>query len=311
MKKKVKNSVHLEGYLYESNLQKKISGPNATNPNVEYITGTISIATDDDCTNIVPVHYTYVTATTSTGKTNPAFAVLSNIVDEKYKSVMTDGKENATKFRIDSSIGLNEFFTDKNGKEELVTVKRNEGGFIHVTDILSEKPYDRNNFECDMLITGAKLIEADEEKNIPEKVEVKGAIFDFRGALLPVDFSISIPGGMDYFLGLEASNQNPVFTNIKGQQVSQTIVRTIVEESAFGDDYVREVKTTRKDFVITGSAKEPYVWDDEETITAKELTEKIAARETYLATLKQRNDEYKAQKANPVAAMPSNTDFKF
>ena len=29
------------------------------------------------------------------------------------------------------------------------------------------------------------------------------------------------------------------------------------------DDNVREVQSTRKDFVITGGAKEPYVWDDE------------------------------------------------
>ena len=38
------------------------------NPGTPFITGTISIATDDAMTNIVPVHFTYVTATFGSGK---------------------------------------------------------------------------------------------------------------------------------------------------------------------------------------------------------------------------------------------------
>ena len=70
--------------------------------------------------------------------------------------------------------------------------------------------------------------------------------------------------------------------------------------------------TSRKDFVITGASREPYAWDDEETITAQELTQKMAERETYLASIKQRQDEYNASKkqanAAPVAA---NAGFDF
>ena len=101
---------------------------------------------------------------------------------------------------------------------------------------------------------------------------------------------------MAYFEGLEASSKNPVFTKVKGRQVSETVTRTITEESAFGEASVREVKSSRKDFVITWAQKEPYVWDDEETITAAEMTDAMSARQTYLATVKQRQDEYKASK---------------
>lgn len=309
--KKCLNTTHISGYLYEHKLELRESGPNSKNPGTKFIMGTVDIATDDACTNIVSVHFTYVTATTAKGSTNATFTTLMNIIDGNYGSVMADGKDNAVKLRIDSALGLNEFYSDRNGKEELVSAKRNEGGFVHVTTELEPDENQRNTFKCDMLITGVREVEADEEKNLPAKVIVRGAIFDFRNSLLPVEFSAVNPGAMDYFLGLEASNANPTFTCVWGKQVSETVVRKIVTESAFGDDEVREVRNSRKDFVITGANKEPYAWDDESTLTAQEVAEAVAARETYLATIKQRQDEYKASKnAAPVAAK-SNGGFNF
>lgn len=309
--KKMINQTHIEGLLYEHALELRESGPNSKNPGTKFIMGTVSIATDDACTNIVPVHFTYVTATTAKGSTNATFTTLMNIVDGKYGTVMANGKDNAAKLRIDSAIGLNEFYTDRNGQEELVSAKRNEGGFVHLCDALNEDETARNTFKCDMLITGVKEVEADEEKKLPSKAIVRGAIFDFRGALLPVEFSAVNPGAINYFVGLGASQANPTFTCLWGRQVSETVVRQLVTESAFGEDEVREVKNTRKDFVITGAAKETYVWDDESTITAADLTKAIADRETYLATIKQRQDEYKASKAAPAAAAPAKSGFNF
>lgn len=309
--KKMINQTHIEGLLYEHALELRESGPNSKNPGTKFIMGTVSIATDDACTNIVPVHFTYVTATTAKGSTNATFTTLMNIVDGKYGTVMANGKDNAAKLRIDSAIGLNEFYTDRNGQEELVSAKRNEGGFVHLCDALNEDETVRNTFKCDMLITGVKEVEADEEKKLPAKAVVRGAIFDFRGALLPVEFSAVNPGAINYFVGLGASQANPTFTCLWGRQVSETVVRQLVTESAFGEDEVREVKNTRKDFVITGAAKETYVWDDESTITAADLTKAIADRETYLATIKQRQDEYKASKAAPAAAAPAKSGFNF
>ena len=306
------NKSHIEGVLYEHALELKVSGPNSKNPNTPFITGTISIATDNAGVNVVPVHFTYVTATTARGGANATFTTLKNIIDGVLGTKMKDGEDKACKLRIDSAIGLNEFFSDRNGKEELVSAKRNEGGFVHTCDVLVEDEKARNTFECDMLITGATRIEANEERGLPEKVVVKGAIFDFRKSLLPVEFTALNPNAMNYFEDLGASQKNPVFTKVWGRQVSETIVRTIEEESAFGEPSVREVRNTRRDFVITGAAKEPYVWDDESSMTAQELIDAIAARETYLATIKQRQDEYKASKgAAPAAAAPAQGAFNF
>ena len=312
---KVKNETHIEGYLYEHALEKKVSGEKSKNPGTEFISGTISIATDEDILNIVPIHFTYVTALTASGKPNATFATLSNIVDGTYDTVMNSGKDNAAKIRVDSAIGLNEFYSDRNGQEELVSTKRNEGGFVHlVTDGLVDDIKNRNTFKCDMLITNVRHIDADEEKNLPEKAIVRGAIFDFRKSLLPVEFTAVNPSAINYFEGLDASNSNPVFTQIWGRQVSETVVRTITEESAFGDPHVREVKSNRKDWVITGARPEPYEWDDESTLTAAEVNEAGKERELMLAALKQRQDEYKASKGtNSVKSVsaPTNGTFNF
>ena len=311
-KKTFINNTHIEGVLYEHNLEAKVSGDTSKNPGTPFISGSISIATDDAITNIVPVHFTYVTANFGSGKPNDTYTTLNNIINGTFGTYMKDGADKAVKLRIDSAFDLNEFYSDKNGTEELVSVKRNEGGFIHLTNELNADVNARNTFDCDMIITGVREVEADEEKNIPEKVVVKGAIFDFRKSLLPIEFSATNPNAMNYFEGLGATQKEPVFTCVWGRQVSEVIVRQIRTESAFGEDEVREVKNTRRDFVITGAAKDPYVWDDESSITAAELNEAIQKREVDLAAMKKRQDEYKASKNRITpAAAPAQGGFNF
>lgn len=307
---KVRNKTKIEGRLYQHSLELKKSGPNSKNPGTEFISGNVEIATDNDITNIVTVHYTYVTAVTaSTGKTNATFNVLKDIIDGKLGNVMAHGVDNAAYISIDSAIGLNEFYSDRSGKEELVSAKRNEGGFAVVKSSIDEDESKRNTFDVDMIITGASIKEADPEKELPEKMILRGAIFDFRNALMPIELSVLNPRAISYFEGLEISQSNPVFTRLQGRQVSEVVTREVIEESAFGDPVVKKYASTRKDWVVTWAASEPYAWDDESTITAAELTKAMSDRETYLATIKQRQDEYKASKNQPAA--PANVGFNF
>jgi len=307
--KRMINTTHVEGLLYEHKLEKRVTGENSKNPGTEYITGTIDIATDDNCTNIVPVHFTYVTEKTAKGNTNATFGMLNNIIEDNIKTVMGAGKENAAKMRVDSALGLNEFYSDRTGEEILVSAKRNEGGFVHTADTIADDEKIRNTFQADMVICGTVHQEADEERNLPEKVLVKGFVFDFRNAVLPVEFSAVNPNAMNYFESLGATASEPVFTKVWGRQISETIVREIREESAFGDDNVREVRNTRKDWVITGAKSDAYVWDDEDTITAAEFKKALAEREIYLAEMKKRNDEWKASQAS--ASAPAAGGFNF
>ena len=308
--KKMINKTRVEGYLYQHTLELKTSGENSKNPGTQFITGNIDIATDDAMTNIVTVHFTYTTATTSSGKSNATFNVLKDIIDNKLQNVMAHGADNAACLAIDSAIGLNEFYSDRNGTPELVSAKRNEGGFVRVVSSINEDEKMRNTFDCDMVITQTRMIEADDEKNLPEKLIVKGAIFDFRNGLLPVDFSVLNPNAISYFEGLGVSSTNPVFTRIQGRQISEVVKRTTTQESAFGEPIVRTYSSTRKDYVITWAAAEPYEWDSEDSITASDMKKAMTDRETYLATLKARQDEYKASKNAPAAA-PAQGGFNF
>lgn len=309
MKAKMFNQTHIEGALYQHDLTLKVTGENSKNPGTEFISGTIEIATDDAGINIVPVHFTYVTATTSKGSANATFNVLKNIIDGVYKTVMIDGAEKATMLRVDSAIGLNEFY-DRNN--QFVSIKRNEGGFVHVTPTIAEDERTRNTFDCDIIINNVTHVEGDEDKGTTDKAVVKGVIFNFRNDVMPVEFSAINPKAMDYFEGLGASNSNPIFTRIKGRQISESIVRRVEEESAFGEPSIKEYKSTKKDFVITWAMPEPYAWDDDSTITARELTEALAAREIALAEMKKRSDEYKASQGQTSAnAAPAPGVFNF
>ena len=291
------NQVHLEGWLYQHQLTLKVTGENSKNPGTQYINGTIDIATDDNLTNIVTVHYTYVTAKTNLGSENRTFTTLQNIIKGTLGSVMEHGADKAAKLRVDTSIGLNEFYSNRTGSEELVSVKRNEGGFIHPTQNLANDEKMRNTFKCDILIYKVRRIEADEERNRPEQAIVSGYIFDFRQAILPVDLTVINPAAIDYFEGLEASEKNPCFTQVSGSQISRVITMRKESQGAFGEPLVEESTSTQRDFLITWAAGEPYVWDDESSITAAEFQEKVQNRNLYLAGIKQRQDEYNASRS--------------
>lgn len=288
--KKIINLTHIEGLVYDHKLERKVTGEKSKNPGTEFINGTLNIATDDAHLNVVPVHFSYVTPTTSKGGANATFNALARIIDENA-SIVKVGAENAMKVRIDSAIGLNEFFSDLKD-EKPVSGKRNEGGFVHIVNELDEDEKKRSYFETDMLITNVREVEANPEREQPAKVIVGGYTFDFRNAILPVEYSVMNENGMKYFLRLDCSMANPTFTKVWGRQVSQTVKTSITEESAFGEDAVRTRETSHRDFVITGTSKVPYVWDDESSITAMEVKKALQDREIYLADVKKRQEDY-------------------
>lgn len=295
--RKVLNKEHIEGRVYEHNLAiKTVQNSESKNFGKEFIGGTLDVATDDDCLNIVTINFTYVTEVTSKGAKNDTYAALKNII-ENGKTVLVDGKDVATLVKIDTALGVNDFYTSRNGEEVFVTAKRNEGGFVHIVNKLSDAA-TRNTFEMDMLINGTRLVEADEEKHIPaDYLIVKGAVFNFRNAILPVEFIVKNPSGIKYFESLDASSSNMVFTKVWGKINSETIKTVKTEESMFGEAKVTEYERIIKEWVITGTANETYEIDDEQNgITLDEIKKALADREVYLADVKKRQDEYQASK---------------
>lgn len=307
--KKMINRVTIQGKLYDHDLQLKVTGATSKSPNTEFISGSIHIATDDGYMNVVPVHFTYVTESTKNG-VNRTWNVLKSIIDGSTPTVVGGG-DAAVYVQADTNLALNEWY-DKDDK--LVSIIRNEGGFvktINEADLLPENK--RATFAVDMVINGCARIDANEERNLPEKVEVRGAIFNYRNELMPVKFSMVDPKGMDYFEGLDASSSHPVFTEVRGIEVSQTSVQKITEDSAFGDPSVREVKRSYKDYVLTWAKPEEYEWDSEDTLLAADLSKMMADREIHLADVKKRQDEYQASKnvAKTATVAPTKGTYTF
>ena len=312
---KVKNTTHLEGVLYQHNLSLKVSGEKSKNPGTQFINGTIDLATNDELTNIVTIHFSYVTPTyTKSGSPNATFNALQNIINGVTCNVVDHGADKAAKIRIDSQLGLNEFYSNRTGTDELVSQMRNEGGFVHVVQNIAASEGLRDTFELDMVMTKCRRVEPDEERNRPEKMFVEGYAFDFRNALLPVTFVIYDANGMNHFEALEPSEKSPVFLRVNGHQVSKTVTTVQKTESTgWGESFAQEVTSTQREWVITG-VNAPYEWDTEETITAKEYSEALQNREVVKAEIKQRQDEYNATRAQtqtPAAATPSASGFNF
>lgn len=296
--RKALNKETICGRIYDFTVAEKVTGESSKVPGTPYIGGTLDIATDEACLNVVQVNFTYVTETTKNGTKNNTYTALKNIIDNG-KTILKDGKDAATMVKINTSLALNDFYTNRNGEEVLVAAKRNEGGFVTIVNSLPEED-TRNAFEFDMLINGTQYVEADPEKNIDKDyLIVKGAVFNFKNDILPVDFVVKSEGGIKYFESLDASPKNLVFTKVWGKINSETIVRKVEEESAFGEPAVKEYNRTVREWVITGTSKPESVYeigDAENGITEEEIKKAMADREVHLADVKKRQDEYQASK---------------
>lgn len=313
--RKTINTTHIEGWLYQHALSLKVTGEKSKNPGTQFINGTIDVATNDAMTNIVTIHFSYVTPTYArSGSPNATFNALQNIINGVTCNVIEHGVDRAAKIRIDSQVGLNEFWSTRNNPEgEVVSQIRNEGGFIHVVQTVAAAEGLRDIFKTDMVVTGVRRIEADPTRGREEKVEIKGYVFDFRNALLPVTY-YAYGGGMDHFEALEASVNNPVFLCVNGHQVSKTVTTVRESEnSGWGETFAQEVTSTQREFVVTG-ADSPYEWDTEESITAQEYKEALQNREMAIAEIKTRQEEYEASRTQtqaPAGAANFASGFNF
>jgi hypothetical protein len=293
--RKAQNTERIEGRIYQHDLTvKQVQNQASDNFGKDFISGNLEVATDDEGLNVIKVHFTYVTETNKSGAKNATYATLKKIIDEN-KTWVSVGKDEATKVRIDTAIALNDFY---NQDDQLVSVKTNEGGFVTIINELGEAN-ERNTFSVDMVITGVTRTDTNAQGEALEEpyVTVRGAIFNFRNDLLPVDFKVKNSQGMEYFEGLGVTNAEPVYTRVWGKIISETVINEQKVESAFGEPAVRTYRNSNKEWLITGTAKVPYDFGDETILTADELTKAAQNREVYLAETKKRAEEYKASKA--------------
>ena len=294
------NTEKIEGYVYSTGsgfnqLSERITGENSKHPGTKYIMGDLDIATDENGLNIVTVHYSYMTPTyAKSGQTNNTYVALKKIIDNPDKTWINGGKDNAFKVQCTgSSIDLNDFIAADGSK---VAAPRNVNGFCTIVAELGPEA-ERSTFSTDMLITKVTHIDADPDKNISEDfATVSGAIFGYGPVLLPVSFVVRNELGMNYFEGLDATPSDPIFTKVWGHIRCMTIKTERKEESAFGEAAVQTYERKSREYVITGTAKVPYDYGDEEVLTAADVNKMEQDRQIKLAEIKKRFDERQTTK---------------
>lgn len=297
--KNFENKCHIEGYIFDHDLQKRTSSKG-----VDYIGGILNVATDENAMNVVPVHFIYVTETYSkSGKPNANFAILEKIIEDN-NTYSVNGKD-AQKVRIDGNIGVNDFVT-RDG--EMASPKRVVASFIHTMNANEPIYQDKAaTFDADMLLTSCVDREVEDGDDY---VELGGYVFGYQGRLIPVTFSIRDKGGMKYFQDQDISQSNPLCTEVWGNIVSTTIKQEKKIESAFGAPKVDVTSRTLRAWDIEGCSTEPYEWDSEEFITKAELKKCIEAREEQLADIRKRNEEYRNSQSGKAGFPVGKTEKK-
>lgn len=303
MRSNLNNSVHVEGYVFSHSLQNRVS-----REGVPFIMGDLNIATDDQGSNVVSVHFY---AKSKSGKPNQTYAFLNSLIEDSSRTFESCGKD-AMKVRVDGAVEVNDFVTREG---EMASPKRIRGSFIHqMTNSIAENPA---TFDVDMLIAAATEREVE---GGDDYMNLRGYVFNFRGELLPVDFNIRSKGGMLYFGNQDISNSNPLFTHVKGNIVSATIETRKEEESAFGEPIVNVTTRNVRTWDVTWAAAEPYEFGDGGDMSKDELKQKLTERETYLAKVKKNHEDYMASRnggqnfapaASTTTVADDNDDFAF
>ena len=292
MREKWKNNVNVQGFVFSHTLTARIS-----KAGVPFINGEIQVATDESGTNVVPVHFSYVSETYGkSGKPNATYGVLQEII-ENGKTFEEVGPE-ATKVRISGNVEVNDFYTREG---ELASPKRIGGSFVHtMTGGISDNPA---NFDVDMVITNVAEREVEDAQNY---VELKGYVFNFRNDILPVSFTIRSQAGMDYFLNADISSKNPMVTELQGEIISTVIKSETEIEGAFGEPMIKTTSRTLRAWDVTWASAEPAEFDDEAVITRADVKKALAKREEDLIEVKKKQEEYQASK-NGKSGFPAST----
>lgn len=293
-----KNVVYVEGYVYNFSLFPNVAGPNSKNPGQEYINGTVNIATDEDGINIVSVRYTYVTPTWKSGKENETYTILKALIDGA-PTWDKDGKDKATKLRIQGDVEVNDFM----GRDgNMVETKQVRGGFTHyANDGFRDK---RNNFETDIIITSAVRVEVEDGDDY---MNLSGYVFNFRNDFIPVTYTLINEAGIKYFEDLDISMNNPYYTYVWGRIVSSTQRVEKQVETAWGAPQVEYTTRTLRMWVVDGCSPDSYDFDDLDTITLDEFKQGLANREQQKAEAKARQ-EARNESSTGKSGFPATTD---
>lgn len=278
MKPNMTNRVAIRGYLFSTDrLEKRVS-----QKGVEYIGGTINVATDEECLNVVPINFTYVTSTFKNGNANTTYQLLESIINGETKTFEVVGKD-AARVRVDGDIEVNDWV---NRDGEAIATRRVRGSFIHLLNANETFGNTPAHFEADMLIQSAVTMESMDGSDY---MKLDGFVFNFRGDVLPISLSVASEGGMQFFENQDISTSEPYFGKVWGD-IKSTVVTSTTEQDAsevgFGTPTVQTSSRTLRTWEVSGANVNLGL--DDTTITMEELKAALEKRTSDLAEIRAR-----------------------
>lgn len=311
MREKFLNKTTVSGYIFNlegstdwDKLQHRVTGENSKNPGQDYISGVISIATDDEALNVVQVHFSFVTPEWGkTGKKNPNYDFLLDLIERQENGTLKTFekyKTDAEKITVTGDLSLNEF-VDK--EDNFVSVKQLRGTFI---GNMSARDTMGAFFDLEALVSNVALREVEDGDDY---MNISGYAFNFRNELLPIQLTVRVPGGIQFFENADISNKNPFLGKLSGQVVSNII--TVAKDESDLDGFGEAKPTTRSirawDVV---SARKTMEFGEEDDLTLEEMKKLVADRAEHEAEVRKQIEERKAARGDGFDAAPKKTTKK-
>ena len=161
-------------------------------------------------------------------------------------------------------------------------------------------------FDLEALVSNATLREVEDGDDY---MNISGYAFNFRNELLPIQLTVRVPGGIQFFENADISNKNPFLGKLSGQVVSNII--TVAKDESDLDGFGEAKPTTRSirawDVV---SARKTMEFGEEDDLTLEEMKKLVADRADHEAEVRKQIEERKTARGDGFDAAPKKTAKK-
>lgn len=260
------NKIELKGRIFSYALEEK----DETEKGVP-IAGTVTLEVDEVGTQVETRFYAYPKY--NNGTTNKTYGFLVDLLAGNFKTVADDGPE-ADWLSVDASISP-DYYVSRDGAKTIDDLSRSQkirGSFINP----NKKHEYANKWNCDMIVTKIEDVEENVEKGYPHKVRVHGYMIDsYNERVMGVRFEAMDEAPMNYLLALNPTEDNPIYTQARGQFRKVTSLKII--EGAFGED--EKIEYDNLYWILTWMPKENYIFGDD--ITLEEYNNLLKGLEEY------------------------------
>ncbi|PHA03038.1 hypothetical protein COE51_01460 [Bacillus pseudomycoides] len=219
------------------------------------------------------------------GTENGIFKGLKTVMDE-YKSVASEGKEEADKIRItNGQIGINDYY-GQDGK--LKSFPQLSTNFINRVKA-GEDFEPKAEFELELFVK-AVIPEVKNEEETGRAI-LQGFVPLYGGKVMPFTFIVENEGAVEYI----QDNYEPGSTvKVYGDIVNKVEITKVLEEVGFGKPKEKINRKTVREYIITGGS-EPYDEENVKSYSGETIKKALTEREIYLEELKNKKNEPKKE----------------